>query len=102
MSNFIIERYIYDVFNAKASLSAAPSKGVGQGTPPHHLAHQIIKDIELYFADHMDDVLVARDRLASRTDPEGRDMFAYIEKLLASHEDADRIARAAIEKASRS
>ena len=96
MSHLVIERYIYDIMNAQASMKAASSDARRQ------LAETIIRDINLYFADHMQDVREARDRLVTREDSDGRDMFAYVEQLLISFDKADRVARAAIERAGRS
>ena len=95
MSSLIVERYIHDVLNARAAMEGDPNESRRQ------IAKNIIHDIDIYFADHMNDVLAARERLAKREDPEGRQMFAYIEEVLASYEDADRVAKAAIEKAVR-
>ncbi len=95
MVDFIVERYIYDALNARASLQE------GQSEARSPFARKILSDIELYFADNMQDVQAARDRLATRTDEEGRKMFAFIEELMASHEDASRLAQHAIRKARR-
>ncbi len=93
MADFIIERYAYDALNARASMQE------GQSEAHRQLARKILFDIELYFADNMQDVCSARDRLVSRTDVEGRSMLAYITEIIASHEDANRVAKEAIKKA---
>ena len=95
MSRFIIERYIYDALNARADLGSAEAE------TRRELAQGILRDIDLYFADHMDDVLDARERLSRRDDEDARAMLAYLDERLASHEDAERVALAAIAKASR-
>lgn len=95
MSQFIIERYIYDALNARADLANAET-GMRR-----HLAQGILRDIDVYFADHMEDVLEARTRLARREDPDGRAMLEFIDETLATYDDAARVAREAIERASR-
>ena len=93
MSSLIVERYIYDALNARASIANAADESRRQ------LAFGIIRDIELYCADHMNEVFEARARLQSRTDAEASEMLAYIELMLASFANADRVARAALTKA---
>ncbi len=95
MSRFIIERYIYDAFNARATLANDDSES------RREMARDIIRDIDLYFADHMEDLFEARTRLAHRTDLEGREMLAYVDETLAAYDDAEKVARAAIERATR-
>ena len=58
-----------------------------------------IRQIETILADHPPDIVAARDRLAARTDPEGRRMYAYVRDLVQTYEAADREARDAIERA---
>ena len=94
MSSLIVERYIYDALNARANIAGAADE------PRWQLAYGIIRDIELYCADHMDEVFEARARLKLRTDAEASEMLAYIELMLVSFADADRMARAALAKAS--
>lgn len=94
MSSLIVERYIYDALNARTSIAGPVDE------PRRRLALGIIRDIELYCADHMDEVSAAHARLLSRTDDEGREMLAYVETILASFADADRAARAALARAS--
>ncbi len=94
MSSLIVERYIYDALNARASIADTVDE------PRRRLALGIIRDIEVYCADHMDEVFEAHARLQSRTDAEGSEMLAYAETLLVSFADADRLARAALVRAS--
>ncbi len=94
MSSLIVERYIYDALNARASIADTVDE------PRRRLAFGIIRDIELYCADHMDEVFEAHSRLKSRTDAEGSAMLAYVETILVAFADADRMARAALANAS--
>ena len=96
MSRFIIERYIHDALNARAILA-----GDGSATR-RELALTILRDIDLYFADHMEDVVNARGRLARRSDPEGREMLEFVDATLAAYATAEKVAREAISRASRS
>ena len=93
MGSDIIERYVYDAMNARAALGEEPSPG------RRTLATGILRDIDVYFADHMDDLRQARDRLAQRGDAEGRRMLAFVDETLSNHADADTIARAAVARA---
>lgn len=93
MSSLIVERYIYDALNARASIADMVDESRCR------LALGIIRDIEFYRADHMDEVFEAHARLQSRTDAEGSEMLAYVETILVSFADADRTARAALVKA---
>ena len=60
-----------------------------------------IRDIETVLADDTLEVVGARDRLAQRTDPEGRRMYDCACRLLQAHDAADQDAKRAIEKARR-
>lgn len=94
MSSLIVERYIYDAINARAAIADDADE------PRRRLAVGIIRDIELYCADHMDEVFAAHARLQLRTDAEGIEMLAYVETILVSFATADRLAQAALAKAS--
>ncbi len=93
MSRFIIERYVHDALNAKVDLAGASAEA------RRRLAREILRDIEVYFADHMDDVLDARARLARREDADGRAMLAFIDETLAVFDDAERVAKDALGRA---
>ena len=93
MSRFIIERYVYDALNARADLAAAATEARRQ------IARGMLRDIEVYFADHMDDVRDARARLGCREDADARAMLAFIDETLAAFNDAERVAREAIGRA---
>lgn len=58
-----------------------------------------IRDIETVLADDTSGVIEARDRLAKRSDLEGRRMHACACSLLEAHEAAERSAKTAIERA---
>ena len=58
-----------------------------------------IRDIETVLADDTLGVVEARDRLAERSDPEGRRMHACACDLLEAHDAAERSAKDAIERA---
>ena len=92
MSSLIVERYMYDALNARLSIRGSVDE------PRRRLALRIIRDIELYCADHMDDVFAGHARLLSRTDVEGVEMLAYLDMILASFADADCMAHAALDK----
>ena len=93
MSQFIIERYVYDALNARATLAQDHDE------PRRELARGILRDIDIYFADNMDDVLDARARLAERDDPDAREMLAFVDETLAAYADAEKVAQEAIARA---
>lgn len=96
MSRLVIERYVYDALNARATLDGDLSED------RRELALNILRDIEIYFADHMDDLRDARVRLAERDDPESREMLTLVDAALADHANAGTIAREAIARAGKS
>ena len=95
MSRLVIERYVYDALNARAMLRGDSSEA------RRELARNILRDIDIYFADHMDDLRDARARLAVRGDAEGREMLAFVDTTLSSHTRAGAIARKAVARAGR-
>lgn len=96
MSRLIIERYVYDALNARATLDGDVSDD------RRELALNILRDIDIYFADHMEDLCDARARLAERDDPESREMLILVDATLAEHAKAETIAREAIARAGNS
>ena len=92
MSRFIIERYVHDALNARADLDGATLEAQRQ------IARGILRDIEIYFADHMDDVREARFQLARREDADRR-AIAFLDEMLIAFENAARLARHALDRA---
>ena len=95
MSRLVIERYVYDALNARATLDGDPSEA------RREMARNILRDIDVYFADHMDDLRDARARLAERDDPDSREVLVFIDETLSAHARADEVARAALARAAR-
>ena len=94
MVSSIIERYVHDALNARAVLEDHRSPG------RHALARLILGDIMTYFADHLDDVTHARDRIAQRRDSEGLAMLGCIDLFLSTYATANDRTRALLVKAS--
>ena len=93
MTWLVIERYIYDALNARATLQGGGSHA------SHEIARGILRDIRIYLADHMDDLREARARLAERGDGDSREMLAFVDETLAGHAIAETEARKAIARA---
>ncbi len=83
MVSDIIERYVHDALNARAVLEDGRSPG------RHALARQILGDVMTYFADHLDDVAAARDRIAQRRDSEGFAILGCIDTFLSTYATAN-------------
>ena len=87
------EHYLEVLFNARANAALQEDEA------RRAIWLQVERNIQTIFADHLSDVAEARDRLAARSDDEGRAMFAYLDALVRSYDDADRAAREVIERA---
>ena len=95
MVSDIIERYVHDALNARAVLEDGRSPG------RHALARQILGDVMTYFADHLDDVVAARDRIAVRHDSDGVAMLTCIDIFLSTYATASDCTNALLIRASR-
>ena len=95
MSWLVIERYVYDALNARATLQSDVSNA------SHDIARGILRDVCIYLADHMDDLREARARLSERGDGDAREMLAFVDETLAAHASAETAAREAIGRARR-
>lgn len=93
MSQRVTERYVHDALNARATLDGDSSEA------QRELARKILRDIDIYFADHMDELRDARTRLAERDDVESRTMLRVVDEILSSHADAAALADEAIARA---
>lgn len=90
----IIERYIHDALNARTVLE--DSRAAGR----HALARMIFGDVMTYFADHFEDVAIARDRIAARRDGEAVAMLACIDGFLSTYAAASDCTDALLARAS--
>ena len=95
MVSNIIERYVHDAMNARAALEDDRSPG------RHALARHILGDVMTYFADHLDDVTDARERIALRHDSEGLAMLGCIDLFLSTYATASDRTNALLVRASR-
>ena len=81
MVSDIIERYLYDLSNARTLLMDRCSER-------HSMAHGIIGDVLNYFVDHLAEVDAARRNIAVRSDPESLRMLGLLDEFIASHANA--------------